>query len=72
MGSHKGGEKLSPKTGRPVVGNEPKNKRISLRATETTVKKFQECSDITRKTQSDREASFKNHFFERGYFYAKK
>ncbi len=53
MGSHKGGEKLSPKTGRPVVGNEPKNKRISLRATETTVKKFQECSDITRKTQTE-------------------
>ena len=53
MDSHKGGEKLSPKTGRPVVGNEPKNKRISLRATETTVKKFQECSDITRKTQTE-------------------
>ncbi len=44
---------MSPKTGRPVVGNEPKNKRISLRATETTVKKFQECSDITRKTQTE-------------------
>lgn len=53
MGSHKGGEKLLPKTGRPVVGNEPKNKRISLRATETTVKKFQECSDITRKTKTE-------------------
>ena len=53
MDSPKGGEKLSPKTGRPVVGNEPKNKRISLRATETTVKKFQECSDITRKTQTE-------------------
>lgn len=45
--------KLSPRTGRPIVGEEPKNKRVSLRATETTVKKFQECSDITHKTQTD-------------------
>lgn len=48
-----GGDKVSPRTGRPIVGEEPKNKRISLRATETTVKKFQECSDITNKTQTD-------------------
>lgn len=31
---------MSPRTGRPIVGEEPKNKRISLRATETTVKKI--------------------------------
>lgn len=52
MGSQKGGEKLSPKTGSPIVGEEPKNKRISLRATERTAKKFQECSGITGKTQT--------------------
>lgn len=40
---------MSPRTGRPIVGKEPKNKRIALRATETTVKKFQECSEITQK-----------------------
>ena len=44
---------MSPRPGRPIVGNEPRNKRIALRATETTVKKFQECSEITKKTQTD-------------------
>lgn len=44
---------MSPRTGRPIVGNEPRNKRIALRTTETTVKKFQECSEITKKTQTD-------------------
>lgn len=44
---------MSPRTGRPIVGEEPKSKRVSLRATETTVKKFQECSEITGKTQTN-------------------
>lgn len=44
---------MSPRTGRPIVGDEPKNKRVSLRATETTVKKFQECCDIMQKTQTE-------------------
>lgn len=44
---------MSPRTGRPIVGEEPKSKRISLRATETTVKKFQECSEMLGKTQTD-------------------
>lgn len=40
-----------PRTGRPIVGDEPKNKRVSLRTTETLSKKFQECSTITHKTK---------------------
>lgn len=44
---------MSPRTGRPIVGNEPKNKQIALRATETTVKKFSECSKITGKTKTE-------------------
>ena len=44
---------MSPKTGRPIVGAEPKNKQIALRATESTVRKFQECADITGKTKPD-------------------
>lgn len=44
---------MSPRTGRPIAGKEPKNRQIALRATETTVKKFQECSDITGKTKTD-------------------
>lgn len=35
------------------MGDEPKNKQIALRATETTVRKFQECSDITGKTKTE-------------------
>lgn len=44
---------MSPKTGRPIVGAEPKNKQIALRATESTVRKFQECADITGKTKTE-------------------
>lgn len=44
---------MSPRTGRPIVGDEPRNKRIALRATETTARKFKECSEITKKTQTD-------------------
>ncbi|MCI8661445.1 MAG: hypothetical protein HFG54_14575 [Lachnospiraceae bacterium] len=44
---------MSPRTGRPIVGPEPKNRQIALRATETTVRKFQECSELTGKTKTD-------------------
>ena len=44
---------MSPRTGRPIVGEEPKNKQIALRATATTVRKFSECSKITGKTKTD-------------------
>ena len=53
MSRRNGGEYMSPSTGRPIVGNAPKNKQIALRATETTVKKFSECSKITGKTKTD-------------------
>lgn len=43
---------MSPRTGRPIMGDEPKNKQIALRVTETTRKKFQECSEITGKTKT--------------------
>lgn len=43
---------MSPRTGRPIVGDEPKNKQIALRVTETTRSKFQECSNITGKTKT--------------------
>lgn len=39
--------------GRPIVGDEPKDKRISLRATESTAKKFEECSEIKKTTKTD-------------------
>jgi len=42
---------MSPRTGRPIVGTEAKKSRISLRVTETTSKKFQECAEIKGKTQ---------------------
>lgn len=44
---------MAPRTGRPIVGDEAKNLRISLRATETTVRKFDECAKATKKTKTD-------------------
>lgn len=44
---------MSPRTGRPIVGNEPKDKQIALRATATTVRKFTECAQATGKSKTD-------------------
>ncbi len=44
---------MSPRTGRPIVGDEPKNKQVALRVTETTARKFDECSVITGKTKTE-------------------
>lgn len=43
----------SKKMGRPIIGEEPKNKQVALRVTETIKTKFQECSVITGKTQTN-------------------
>lgn len=56
---------MTPKTGRPIVGSEPKNKQIALRATESMVKKFQECSEITGKTKTDLLEDMINDLYER-------
>ena len=40
------------KMGRPVIG-EPKDMRVSLRATKTTVEKFDKCSEILGKSKTD-------------------
>lgn len=56
---------MSPKTGRPIVGNEPKNKQIALRTTESTVRKFQECAEITGKTKTDLLESMVNDLYEK-------
>jgi predicted DNA-binding protein len=37
--------------GRPIIGEEPKDKQIAVRVSETTVKKLKECSEITGKTR---------------------
>lgn len=42
---------MSPRTGRPIIGDKPKNKQIGVRVSEETVQKFQKCSEITRKTK---------------------
>lgn len=44
---------MSPRTGRPIAGNEPKDQQIALRVTKTTKRKFKECSVITGKTQTN-------------------
>ncbi len=43
---------MSPRTGRPIVGEEPKDKQIALRVTATTLKKFNECAEITGRTKT--------------------
>ena len=53
MPRRKCGDEMSPRTGRPIVSDEPKDKQIALRAKASTVKKFQECSEITGKTKTD-------------------
>lgn len=44
---------MSPRTGRPRLGEEPKNKQIAFRVTETTIKKFDECSKLTGRNKVD-------------------
>lgn len=48
-----GRDNIGKKMGRPIIGDEPKDKRVSLRATETTVKKFDECSLRLKKSKTD-------------------
>lgn len=42
---------MSPRTGRPIAGEEPKKARVSLRVTKTTADKFQECAEIKETSQ---------------------
>ena len=56
---------MTPRTGRPIVGSEPKNKQIALRATESTVKKFQKCAEMTGKTKTDLLENMINDLYER-------
>lgn len=56
---------MSPKTGRPIVGAEPKNRQIALRATESTCKKFTECAQITGKTKTDLLEEMVNALYEK-------
>lgn len=42
---------MSPRTGRPIIGNKPKNKQIGVRVSEETVLKFQKCSELTGKSK---------------------
>lgn len=44
---------MSPRTGRPIVGDEPKDRRLALRATETTLQKLKKCAEFSGKTQTE-------------------
>lgn len=44
---------MAAKMGRPIAGDEPKNRQIAMRATESTVRKLQVCSDLTGKTKTE-------------------
>ena len=44
---------MTPRKGRPIVGDEPKDKQIALRAKASTVEKFDVCARLTGKTKTD-------------------
>lgn len=56
---------MSPRTGRPIVDDEPKDKQIALRAKASTVRKFQECSDLTGKTKTELLENMVNQLHEK-------
>lgn len=56
---------ISTKIGRPIVGQEPKDRQIALRATETTVAKFSECAKISGKTKTDLLEEMVNELYNR-------
>ncbi len=54
---------MSPRTGRPITGDEPKDKRIALRATAKTVERLRKCSEMTGKTQTVLLEEMVNHLY---------
>lgn len=42
---------MSPRTGRPIVGESKKGSQIGFRVTQETVEKFEECRKISGKTK---------------------
>ncbi len=44
---------MSPRTGRPVIGDSKKDAQIGFRVSRETVDKFQECADISGKSRVD-------------------
>ncbi len=56
---------MSPRTGRPIIGDKPKNKQIGVRVSEETVQKFQKCSEITGKTKVTLLEEMINNLYDR-------
>lgn len=42
---------MSPRTGRPIIGESKKNSQIAFRVTQKTVEKFEECKKISGRTK---------------------
>mgnify|MGYP001051401769 CR=1 FL=1 len=42
---------MSPRTGRPIAGDTPKNSQIGFRVAHRTIEKFEECKKISGKTK---------------------
>lgn len=56
---------MSPKMGRPIVGDEPKNKQIAMRVSQKTVEKFQKCSELLGKTKVKMFEDMVNELYDR-------
>lgn len=42
---------MSPRTGRPIIGESRKSSQIGFRVSQTTVEKFEECKKISGRTK---------------------
>lgn len=56
---------MSPKMGRPLIGDEPKNKQICVRVSQKTVDKFLECSKISGKSRVNLFEDMVDELYER-------
>ncbi len=56
---------MSPKMGRPIIGDEPKNKQIAMRVSQKTVERFQICSELLGKTKVNMFEDMVNELYER-------
>ena len=56
---------MSPKMGRPIIGDEPKNKQIAMRVSQKTVERFQICSELLGKTKVNMFEDMVDELYER-------
>ena len=56
---------MSPKMGRPLIGEIPKNKHLGVRVSQETVDKFQKCAELLGKTKVNLFEDMVDELYER-------